>query len=191
LWGGKKLPANRWIGMKYILVNVNNNTDVRLRVYIDSVSSGNSVDGGVWTLVGDIIDDGTNWQGADISGCTYTDKFMPITAGGNVYMRTDNDTAVYKMVTIREIDLTVTGTNEPSIETIQSGIALSDDQTVLTVYQETPILQCEITNMVGQVQNVQRIDAKTWNIASFPSGTFLLRATTKEGMFTKKFVLSR
>ncbi len=104
LWGGKILPENKWIGMKYILVNINNNTDVRLRVYIDSISNGNPVNGGVWQLVGDITDDGTNWQGADISGCSYTDKYMPILSGGNVFMRTDNDTAQYKMVSIREID---------------------------------------------------------------------------------------
>ncbi|MGL1904225.1 MAG: hypothetical protein OCC49_18975, partial [Fibrobacterales bacterium] len=41
LWGGETLPENRWIGMKYILTNVNNNTDVQLQVYIDSVSDGN------------------------------------------------------------------------------------------------------------------------------------------------------
>ncbi|MGL1937279.1 MAG: hypothetical protein OCD01_19790, partial [Fibrobacterales bacterium] len=67
-------------------------------------SDGNPADGGTWQLVGDITDDGTNWEGADISGCSYSDPFAPILSGGNVYWRTDNDTAEYKMVSIREID---------------------------------------------------------------------------------------
>ncbi|MGL1903266.1 MAG: hypothetical protein OCC49_14090, partial [Fibrobacterales bacterium] len=67
-------------------------------------SDGNPADGGTWQLLGDVTDDGTNWEGADISGCSYSDPFAPILSGGNVYWRTDNDTAEYKMVSIREID---------------------------------------------------------------------------------------
>ncbi len=104
LWGGEELPKNKWIGMKYILTNVNNNTGVRLQVYVDSTSNGNNATGGEWVLVGDVTDDGTNWEGADISGCSYSDPFTPILTGGNVYWRTDGDTAEYKMVSIREID---------------------------------------------------------------------------------------
>ncbi len=104
LWGGEKLPENKWIGMKYILTNVNNDTEVQLRVFIDSTSNGEATNGGSWELVGDVTDDGSNWQGADISGCSYTDPYAPILAGGNVYMRTDGDAAEYKMVSIREID---------------------------------------------------------------------------------------
>ena len=103
LWNSKKLPENRWIGMKYIQMNIANDTKVRLMVYIDSVSNGNPQNA-VWTLVGNIVDNGTNWQGADITGCSFTNNFMPIVNGGNVFMRTDNDTAQYKMVSIREID---------------------------------------------------------------------------------------
>lgn len=104
LFGGEKLPENKWIGMKYILTNVNKNTDVCLQVYIDSTSNGNPDSGGEWLLVGDVIDDGANWEGGDISGCSYSDSFAPILVGGNVYWRTDGDTAEYKMVSIREID---------------------------------------------------------------------------------------
>ena len=116
LWNGKKLPENRWIGMKYILINLANDTKVRLMVYIDSVSNG-VPQNAVWKLVGNITDDGTNWQGADISGCTYTNKFMPITNGGNVFLRTDNDTAQYQMVSVREID-TVKNQANTTIQTI-------------------------------------------------------------------------
>jgi hypothetical protein len=127
LWGGLILPENRWIGMKYILTNINSNTQVHLQVYIDSTSNGNVVNGGNWVLVGDIIDTGTNWIGGDISGCTYTNQYMALTGGGNVYMRTDGDTANYKMITIREIDPNVGfGCKQPNLGTDGSLCGVSD-----------------------------------------------------------------
>ena len=127
LWGGVILPENRWIGMKYILTNINNNTQVHLQVYIDSTSNGNVSNGGNWVLVGDIIDTGSNWIGGDISGCTYTNQYMTLTGGGNVYMRTDGDTAIYKMITIREIDPnTGFGCKQPNLGTDGSLCGVAD-----------------------------------------------------------------
>lgn len=105
LWKGKKLPENKWIGMKYILYNNAANTQVTLEVYVDSTSNAEPTNGGNWQLVGKVTDTGSNWPGGDISGCSYTDKYMPILNGGNVYWRTDGDQAEYKYVTIREIEI--------------------------------------------------------------------------------------
>lgn len=107
LWAGtKRLPENRWIGMKYIITNIDNNTHVKLELYIDSTSNGNPTNGGVWKKVGEVIDAG-NWPAApsSITGCSYTDQKKIILDGhGTLLMRTDGDNAEYKMVSVREID---------------------------------------------------------------------------------------
>lgn len=188
LWQGKKLPENRWIGMKYILTNINNNTAVRLRLYIDSISDGNPTNGSVWQLVGDIIDDGTNWQGTDISGCTYTNKFMPIVAGGNVFWRTDNDTAQYKMVSIREIEPTLTNIHFPSYTNDKFNIYLSENNIELKILSEENILRIDVISITGQIISTTPNITKTINISSLVSGTYLVMAITKDRVFTKKFV---
>jgi hypothetical protein len=109
LWSeGRRMPENSWIGMKYIITNIENNTKVKLQVYIDSTSNGNPMNGGDWVKVGEVIDAG-NWPAAPsaITGCSYTDPNTIILQGhGTLLLRTDNDEAQYKMVSIREIDPT-------------------------------------------------------------------------------------
>lgn len=104
LWHGAKLPQNRWIGMKYLVYNVDSDAHVRLELYIDSVSNGNPVDGGVWEKVGAVVDSG-RWTSGDVSGCGYAQDMVINPGHGTFLLRTDGDTAVYKMVSIREIDL--------------------------------------------------------------------------------------
>ncbi|WP_018341949.1 T9SS type A sorting domain-containing protein [Cytophaga aurantiaca] len=128
LWsGGRRLPENRWIGMKYIITNIENNTKVKLEVYIDSTSNGNPVNGGEWKKVGEVIDAG-NWPAAAsaITGCSYTDQKMIILQGhGTLLLRTDGDQAEYKMVSIREIDPTQPYTYPCITTAIQKSSAVS------------------------------------------------------------------
>ncbi|MCQ2060581.1 MAG: hypothetical protein MJY47_03225 [Fibrobacter sp.] len=117
LWGGEKLPVNRWIGMKYIVYN-SSETSVHLELYIDSISGGEP-SLAKWEKVGEADDAGTDWSGAangaaTISGCEsyngLVDAKSAILEGhGAVLMRTDGNAnnvvqAEYKMVSIREID---------------------------------------------------------------------------------------
>lgn len=102
LWNEKELPLNRWIGMKFVVYNINNKS-VKLELYIDSVSNGNPLNGGIWKMVGSVIDSG-NWPAGDVSGCDYDSNAVIIEGNGTILMRTDGDTAVYKMVSVREID---------------------------------------------------------------------------------------
>ena len=107
LWKGSILTENRWIGMKYLIYNIENNTKVKMELYLDSVSNGNPINGGTWVKVGEVIDQG-NWpvQASAITGCSYTDpKTIILTGHGTFLMRTDGDQAEYKMVSIREIDI--------------------------------------------------------------------------------------
>jgi hypothetical protein len=103
LWQGVPLPVNRWIGMKYCAINIKNNTQVRLLLYIDSVSNGNPQNGGRWEKVGEVIDTGS-WAAGDVSECSYSSTMVITEGGGTILMRTDNDTADYTMVSIREVD---------------------------------------------------------------------------------------
>ena len=184
LWGGKKLPENKWIGMRYILVNVNNT--VKMTLYIDTVSNGNPVNGGVWKLVGEVIDNGANFQGADISGCTYTDQYMPITAGGNVFWRTDNDTAQYKMVSIREIDPTLTSVAEELANNEKISFLFSPNE--VNIVSEAQIFKIEIID--GDVRTVlnDALHNNTLNISNLATGVYVLRATTSAGAIVKRFV---
>lgn len=120
LWNGLPLPENRWIGMKYLVYNVENNTKVKLELFIDSISGGNAKNGGKWEKVGEVIDGG-DWPAASspITGCSYSDPNLVITEGhGTILMRTDGDGAEYKMVSVREI---VTGVTDAQIKHSNSG----------------------------------------------------------------------
>ncbi len=108
LWGGGTLPLNRWVGMKYVVYNVNSNSAVRLELYIDSVSNGNPLNGGHWEMVGTVTDSG-NWPSGEVSGCDYEADAIILEGNGTLLMRTDGDTAVYTMVSVREIDPGSTG----------------------------------------------------------------------------------
>ena len=102
LWNGAQLPQNRWIGMKYCIYNNESDSRVTLELYIDSVSHGNPVDGGTWQHVGTVVDSG-DWPSGDVSGCTYDQNSIILDGHGTALMRTDGDTAVYAMVSLREI----------------------------------------------------------------------------------------
>ena len=114
LWGGSPLPENRWIGMKYLTYNIENNTKVKLELYIDSISNGTPVNGGHWEKVFELVDEG-NWPvPGGTGGCSYTDEKYIINPGqGTFLMRTDDAGADYKMVSIREIDLDKATTSIP------------------------------------------------------------------------------
>jgi hypothetical protein len=116
LWNGKPLPENRWIGMKYLVYNIENDTKVKLELYIDSISSGTITNGGAWKKVGEVVDNG-DWpsESSPISGCSYSNQATIITEGhGTILLRTDGAGADYKMVSIREIETTVsTNTSKP------------------------------------------------------------------------------
>jgi hypothetical protein len=109
MWPGLSLsPAGRWIGMKYIVYNVNNDQNVRLLLYCDTTTGGQATNGGKWDLLIDYTDNG-NWS-ADAPDCPYASNFI-ITKGGGVVMirNTEADSALYTMFSIREIDPVQTG----------------------------------------------------------------------------------
>jgi hypothetical protein len=93
--------------MKYLVYNIENNTKVKLELFIDTITDGNGAGGGFWEKVGEAIDCG-DWPAAfsAITGCNYSDPSTIITEGhGTILLRTDGDGAEYKMVSIREIDI--------------------------------------------------------------------------------------
>jgi len=108
LWGGSRFPIGRWVGIKYLLWNIDNDTHVRFELWIDSVSNGNPANGVHWQKVFSLADSGS-WPSADVSGCDYPQTFVVTEGGGNVLLRTDDpDEVDWTMVSIREIDPTAT-----------------------------------------------------------------------------------
>ncbi len=98
------LPTNQWIGMKFIAYNFNNDTNVKLELYIDNTSNGDVTNGGEWTLVGEKVDDGS-WTTSDVSGCSYSNNEVITTGGGVAIVRnTGIVSAEYKYFSVREID---------------------------------------------------------------------------------------
>jgi len=112
LFPGKTVPIGKWIGMKFLAYNVDGGAHVRLETYIDTVSdvgSGPPADGGHWEKVGEMVDDGADFPGGDVSGCPGLTQSMAITEGhGTMLIRTDNEACEWKFVSLREIDPTVT-----------------------------------------------------------------------------------
>lgn len=105
LWySDSPMPLDQWIGMKFIAYNIDDNSKVRLELYIDSSSWGYS-DRALWEHVGTVIDSG-NWPSGDVSGCDHEQNAIILEGNGTVLMRTDGDTAIYKWVSVREIDPT-------------------------------------------------------------------------------------
>jgi hypothetical protein len=108
LFGQGVIPLNRWIGMKFIVYNIDNNSHVKLQTYIDTLSdvtNGPPSNGGHWQFVGSMIDSGSNWPGADVSGCPDLTQDMAVTVGhGTILIRTDGEACDWKMLSIREID---------------------------------------------------------------------------------------
>ncbi|WOH35748.1 hypothetical protein RI844_10170 [Thalassotalea fonticola] len=102
------LPSEQWIGMKFIAYNINNDSNVKLEVYIDKTSNGDVTNGGEWTLVGEMIDDGSWSVPEDVSSCTYSDNHIITTGGGTVLIRnTGVLSAEYKYFSVREIDANI------------------------------------------------------------------------------------
>jgi len=105
LYSSGVLPSQQWLGMKFIAYNINNDSQVKLELYIDNTSDGDLSNGGEWTLVAEMIDEG-NWSVAEnVSSCTYSDNHIITTGGGAAILRnTGVASAEYKYFSVREID---------------------------------------------------------------------------------------
>jgi len=137
LWKRNSLPQNRWIGMKYLIYNIENDTKVKMEVYIDSVSNGNPVNGGTWVKVGEVTDQG-NWpvQASPITGCSYSDpKTIILDGHGTFLLRTDGDQAEYKMVSIREIDVNSPTSSYKDCNAKSGRTACFDQMNIRTITQ--------------------------------------------------------
>ncbi len=101
-WGGSPTPSNQWIGVKFCVYNINNDTNVKLELYVDKTSGG--ANGGVWELAVSTTDSGS-WT-VDVPGCSYANNTIITTGGGVVMIRnTEAAEARYKMFSVREINV--------------------------------------------------------------------------------------
>ena len=104
LFSGEPLPQNQWIGMKFVVYNLDDSS-TKLEVYIDKVSGGdiNKIsDAQNWKKVGEMIDDGTNFIANTTDG---VDGRIAITNGGGVVFIRNSmiAKAEYKFLQVTEI----------------------------------------------------------------------------------------
>ena len=104
LFLGEPLPQNEWIGMKFVVYNLDDDR-VKLEVYIDQTSGGQLgkiTDKSNWKKVGEMTDDGTNFEASTIGE---VDGRSAITEGGGVVFirNTEINKAEYKFLQVTEI----------------------------------------------------------------------------------------
>ncbi|MDB5106500.1 MAG: hypothetical protein JWP91_4189 [Fibrobacteres bacterium] len=95
-------PADRWIGMKYLVYNLPGDKAVKLEAYVDSVSGGDMGKGVAWKKLGEVVDSG-QWS-APPGTCGYPANTVITTGGGVTFIRnTGSARSQYKMISWREI----------------------------------------------------------------------------------------
>ena len=100
------VPKNQWIGMKYVVYNVNGDQDVKMELWIDET---NGRAGGDWKKVMEYVDRG-GWaissdEPAELCGYSADEKLLD--GGPAIIIRNDGvEKQLYKNVSIREIAVT-------------------------------------------------------------------------------------
>jgi len=94
------MPLNTWIGYKYIVRSLNNDTECCAEMYMDTTNGEN---GGSWIKVNEFID--YNGWSSDVPSCCEIHRGRVLDANYTVYLRTDGVIKqLYKWFSIREID---------------------------------------------------------------------------------------
>ena len=110
-WGG--LPKDTWVGIKFVLRNMDNDTKVKLELYRDMTAG---LNGGKWEKMTEFVDNGTNF-GVGMEPCkSFVNPAMPlihsfIDASSetkkpmlSVYIRSEFAAMGFSNFTIREIN---------------------------------------------------------------------------------------
>ncbi|AIC15269.1 discoidin domain-containing protein [Nitrososphaera viennensis] len=110
-WGG--LPKDTWVGIKFVLRNMDNDTKVKLELYRDMTAG---LNGGKWEKMTEFVDNGTNF-GVGYGACKPgVDPALPLIHSFidstsetkrpmlSVYARNEYGTMEYANFTIREIN---------------------------------------------------------------------------------------
>jgi hypothetical protein len=102
-WPDGEVPRSTWIGFKFVIYNLSGG-DVKLEAYRDMT---NGVDGGDWELVNETTDDGGWFVETTCSEHSPSggESDMVVVDGGTTFIRnTDVDEALYRWVSVREIE---------------------------------------------------------------------------------------
>lgn len=100
------VPRNQWIGIKYVVYNINNDRDVKLEIWIDKTDGAY---GGDWVKVMEYLDRG-GWaitSAKEASSCDYTVDAKLLEGGPAIIVRNDGVyKQLYKKMSVREILVT-------------------------------------------------------------------------------------
>lgn len=146
-----------------------------------------------------MIDIGTNWPAnpSPITGCSYSNPRIIINPGhGTFLLRTDGDQAEYKMVTIREIDITqscsvlavMSASSAPEI--IVSPNPNNGNFTIRIPKASSIGCRFSITDIHGK--EVFTADASQISeqieLSGLKPGVYFVRFQTSDGVIVKKFL---
>jgi hypothetical protein len=95
-----RMPTLHWIGMKYVVRNINGDSGVRLSLFMDLSAGAN---GGAWQKIAEIEDMG-DWRRADVTDCNFDADQVWRHAAASVFLRNDYlEAADYTRFSIREV----------------------------------------------------------------------------------------
>lgn len=110
------LPKNKWIGMKYVVYNTNNDQDVKMELWIDETDG---KDGGQWVKVIEYVDNG-GWaipSAEEASTCKYSIDEKLLEGGPALIVRNDGIyKQLYKNMSVREITVTPDMAKSPRLQ---------------------------------------------------------------------------
>jgi hypothetical protein len=93
------MPRSIWIGYKFLVSNIENNTKVKLSLLLDLTEG---KDGGNWGNIIEYVDDGRWQERTDF--CAHPNSQILLEPGTSVFLRNDSiSSAKYMKFSIREI----------------------------------------------------------------------------------------
>jgi hypothetical protein len=109
-------PKDKWVGFKFVIFNINSNTNVRGETYIDANETN------TWVKVDEFVDSG-GW-GSQAGACQKTTgtnsadggpDYIGIHGGPYIFYKWEggNGDVIFKKLSIREIDITLLGGSNP------------------------------------------------------------------------------
>lgn len=110
------IPKDKWIGMKFVIFNINQNTHVKGETYIDADETN------TWVKVDEVVDSG-GW-GSQAGACQSKSgtgavdggpDYIGVHGGPYVFYKWEgkNGNVVFKKMSVRKIDITLLGGSNP------------------------------------------------------------------------------
>jgi hypothetical protein len=212
-WSGGSLPANTWIGYKYVVYDLPDHT-IKLELWTDN---SDGLGGGNWIKINEFIDNGTNFGTGGTPCKTGMDPALPLSNATSrtgsesgkpnitVYFRADNintDGLLYKKGSIREINPVggpITGVEVENVG-LDKGLEIfpspfNKEITFHYYLKEMGPVKIELsslsngfaTDLLNESQS-EGYHQLVFNAAQIPAGMYVMRVISGNQILTQKSV---